>query len=173
MRRPSLAPSDADFTDTRGGWGWGDRCWINLKKKKYGWAKAECDKAMAMNPKAPSPRASILYNLGLIEQGSGNLDAARTYYQQSLALREHPEVRAALESVAGSPNSQPGDDLGESVVLGPKGVCDLIYGGTDCVMFCETDGFCAQLLAKKQLGIGKCTLDPGLHKKRKTCGIKP
>lgn len=107
-RRPFLSPSDADFVDTRGGWGWSDRCWNNIKIRKYGWAKAECDRALAMNPASPSPRASILYNLGLIEQGSGNVAGARVHFEASLALREHPEVRAALEALPGAaPSSAP------------------------------------------------------------------
>jgi hypothetical protein len=96
---PVLAPDDDGFIDKRGGWGWGDRCWIHIKAGKWGWARAECDRGMAMNPASPQPRASLLYNLGLIEKGSGNVDAARRYFQQSLALREHPEVRAALNSL--------------------------------------------------------------------------
>jgi hypothetical protein len=55
---------------------------------------------------AAQPRASLLYNLGLIECGGvpcptppTNPDAARRYFTQSLAIREHPEVRAALNSL--------------------------------------------------------------------------
>jgi hypothetical protein len=97
--RPTLAPDDAGFVDTRHGWGWGDRCWNHLREGKYGWARAECDKGLAMAGGSPSPRPSLLYNIGLIEQATGNLDAARRYFQQSLTLREHPEVRAALNAL--------------------------------------------------------------------------
>ncbi len=43
-----LAPDDDGFVDTRGGWGWGDRCWNHLKAGKLGWAKAECRKGMGI-----------------------------------------------------------------------------------------------------------------------------
>ncbi len=102
-RRPVLPPEDATFVDTRGGMGWNDRCWINLKKGKYGWAKAECDLALKMNPASPMPMASILYNQGLIQKATGNVEAARQLFEQSLELREHPEVRAALMSLPGEP----------------------------------------------------------------------
>jgi Tfp pilus assembly protein PilF len=43
--------------------------------------------------------ASLLYNLGLINEREGNATAAEDSFRRSLALREHPEVRAALERV--------------------------------------------------------------------------
>lgn len=97
--RPVLAPKDQGFVDGRGGAGWGDRCWINLKAGKLGWAKAECQEGMKLDPASPNPRASLLYNLGLIEKKAGNAAAARPLFEQSLALREHPDVRAALDGL--------------------------------------------------------------------------
>jgi hypothetical protein len=29
--RPVLPDVDKGFVDTRGGWGWGDKCWLNIK----------------------------------------------------------------------------------------------------------------------------------------------
>ncbi len=98
---PGLPPADEGFVDTRGGWGWCDKCWLNIKAKKWGFAKAECDEGLKMNPSSPQPRASLLYNEGLIEKGTGNVDEARRLFTESLALREHPEVRAALNSLPG------------------------------------------------------------------------
>ncbi|MFI5299098.1 MAG: NADase-type glycan-binding domain-containing protein [Polyangiales bacterium] len=98
--RPTLAPADHGFVDSRGGWGWGDRCWLNIKAKKPGWAKAECQRGLAIaSPTAPQPRASLMYNAGLIEKEAGNFAGARDYFSKSLALREHAEVRAALDSL--------------------------------------------------------------------------
>lgn len=54
---------------------------------------------MEMNPSSPQPRASLLYNEGLIEKKLGHKDEARTYFEQSLALRPHPDVQAALDSL--------------------------------------------------------------------------
>jgi hypothetical protein len=99
-KHPSLPTSDDGFVDKRGGWGWGDKCWIHIKAGKWGWAKAECDKGMAIaDPGAPQPRASLLYNEGLIAKAAGDVGEARKDFQQSLGLREHPEVRAALDSL--------------------------------------------------------------------------
>ena len=95
----ALAPEDKGFVDRRGGWGWGDKCWTNIQTGHLGWAKAECDRGMQMNPTSPQPRASLLYNLGLIEQKLGHGDAARRSYQQSLALRPNADVQAALDSL--------------------------------------------------------------------------
>jgi peptidyl-prolyl cis-trans isomerase C len=97
--RPVLPSAEDGFVDSRRGWGWGDKCWVSIKAKKWGWAKAECDKAMAMSPASPQPRASLLYNEGLIEQNVGHSDVARTLYRQSLALRPNGDVQAALDSL--------------------------------------------------------------------------
>lgn len=94
-----LAPDDRGFVDARGGWGWGDRCWRHIKSGQLGWAKAECDKGMEMNPASPQPLASLLYNEGVIEQKLGSKESARNYYQRSLALRPNPEVQTALDSL--------------------------------------------------------------------------
>jgi len=97
--RPLLPQTDADFVDTRGGWGWGDKCWTHLKAGKLGGAKAECDEGMKMHPAAPQPRASLLYNEGLLAQAAGNIDEARMDFTESLLLRENQEVRQALTSL--------------------------------------------------------------------------
>lgn len=94
-----LAPDDYGFVDTTGGAGWGNRCWVHVQSGQLGWAKTECAQVMAMAPATPQPRASVLFNLGLIEQRNGHAEAARDYYQQSLALRENSEVQAALRSL--------------------------------------------------------------------------
>jgi hypothetical protein len=104
--RPILPDADKGFVDTRGGWGWGDKCWINLKAGKWGWAKAECDQGMATNPASPQPRASLLYNEGLVAKAAGRIDEARQDFISSLALRENAEVRAALSTLTGSRRSQ-------------------------------------------------------------------
>jgi hypothetical protein len=96
---PILPDVDRGFVDTRGGWGWGDKCWLNIKAGRWGWAKAECDEGMKRNPASPQPRASLLYNEGLIAKGAGNFGEARADFMESLVLREHPEVRGALDSL--------------------------------------------------------------------------
>lgn len=98
--RPILPAADLGFVDARGGWGWGDKCWNSIKAKRWGWAKAECDEGLRMNPASPQPRASLLYNEGLIAKERGRVDEARMYFAESLALRENSEVRAALSSVS-------------------------------------------------------------------------
>ena len=97
--RPILAATDRGFIDTRGGWGWGDKCYNSMKSGKWGWAKAECDEGIKMNPASPQPRASLLYNEGLVAKATGKLDEARRDFAASLSLRENAEVRAALNSL--------------------------------------------------------------------------
>lgn len=94
-----LAPQDKEFVDMHGGRDWGNRCFVHLKAGHLGWAKAACNKAIDMDPASPQPRASILYNHGLIEQGFGNKSAARSYFKQSLALRPNAEVQASLDKL--------------------------------------------------------------------------
>jgi hypothetical protein len=96
---PILPDADVGFVDARRGWGWGDKCWRNIKAKKWGWARAECDEGLRMDPASPQPRASLLYNEGLIAKERGQLEEARADFTESLSLRENAEVRAALGSV--------------------------------------------------------------------------
>ena len=103
--RPVMPDSDTGFMDPRGGWGWGDKCWTSLRAGKWGWAKAECDRGMAMNPASPQPRASLLYNEGLVAKSAGKIDEARQDFASSLALRENAEVRAALNALTGGRGS--------------------------------------------------------------------
>ncbi len=97
--RPALAPADRGFVDTRGGWGWGDKCRINIKAQHWGWARAECDQAMRIQPASPQPMASLLYNQALISIHMGDTETARSLLQRSLQLREHPEVRAVYQNL--------------------------------------------------------------------------
>jgi serine/threonine-protein kinase len=100
VNRPTLPLEDTNFIDTRGGWGWADKCWVHIKAQKWGWAKAECDTGLQMaDASAPQPRASLLYNEGLIAKATGDPRAARDFFAYSLALRENPEVRSALDSL--------------------------------------------------------------------------
>jgi tetratricopeptide (TPR) repeat protein len=94
-----LAPEDRDFVDKRGGWGWSDRCFLHMKARRLPSARAACDKAREMNPASPQPRASILYNFGMVEELRGNKEAARSYYTQSLAVRPSDSVQDALKGL--------------------------------------------------------------------------
>lgn len=95
---PALPSADLGFVDKLEGRGWGDKCWINLHKGFLGWAKAECIKGMQLPP-SPKYKPSLLYNLGLIEKQAGNKSLARALFEASLELREHKEVRAALNDL--------------------------------------------------------------------------
>jgi hypothetical protein len=106
-KSPSLAPDDAAFTDARKGWGWGDRCVAELRAGKFGWARAACDRGLALPDLDPKARPPLLYNEGLIAKATGDLAAARTDFAQSLALRAPndpglAEVTKELKSVGGS-----------------------------------------------------------------------
>lgn len=91
--------------------GWADRCYRHILgtcknhrgAPRLGYAKAECSRAMSMNPDSPNPRASILYNMGLIERGAHNRDRAREFFEQSLALRPNDEVQRAFDQLASTP----------------------------------------------------------------------
>lgn len=115
-KRPVLAPDDLGFVDSRAGWGWGDRCWKNLQAGKWGWAKAECDEAMKLSPASPNPRASLLYNQGLIAAHAGDVAEARQLYTESLRLRTHKDVQAALAKLDNAPTPVAGNkDLNVAV----------------------------------------------------------
>jgi hypothetical protein len=60
---------------------------------------------MSMHPDPPN-RASLLYNLGLIERSAKIPGRGRDYFEQSLALRPNDEVRKALDSIAERSDAQ-------------------------------------------------------------------
>lgn len=108
--RPELAPSDIGFVDSKAGWGWSDRCWKSLHEGKLGFAKAQCAEGLKIakpDGSRSSARPSLLYNLGLVAEKASNKDDAKSLFEQSLALRHHPEVAAALTRVGGSPTCRP------------------------------------------------------------------
>jgi hypothetical protein len=98
-KSPALSPDDARFVDAHRGRGWGDRCFAELKEGKLGWARAACDRGLALPDLDPEVKPALLYNEGLIAEKSVNLASARTYFEQSLALRPATDVsgRAAVE----------------------------------------------------------------------------
>jgi eukaryotic-like serine/threonine-protein kinase len=96
----ALPLEDTGFVDTRGGWGWSDRCFVHIKAKNWGWAKAECDEGIKIaDPTAPQPRAALLFNQGLIARAAGDIAGARRYLAASVSLSDNAGVRAMLASL--------------------------------------------------------------------------
>lgn len=98
-KRPVLPLDEVGYLDKRGGRDWGDKCWDNIKARRWGWAKAECDEAMKLAPTNRTVRAQLLYNQGLIARQAGDIAQARQNFIESLRLREHKQVREALDSL--------------------------------------------------------------------------
>jgi hypothetical protein len=78
-----------------------------LRAGKFGWARAACDRGLALPDLDPKARPPLLYNEGLIAKATGDLSTARTDFAQSLALRAPndpglAEVIKELKSVGGS-----------------------------------------------------------------------
>jgi len=97
--RPVLPADEEGFVDSRGGWNWSNKCYIHIQSGKWGWAKAECDKGIAMAPADHETHAMLLYNEGLVAQAAGDVAEARRDFLQSLTLRENATVRAALNGL--------------------------------------------------------------------------
>jgi hypothetical protein len=84
----------------RGGWGWSDRCFVHIRAKNWGWAKAECDEGMKLaDPATPQPRAALLFNEGLIAKAAGDIEGARRDLAASVSLSDNADVRATLASL--------------------------------------------------------------------------
>jgi len=104
--KPVLAPADQGFVDPkcandkpRCGWGWASRCYDHLVHGAWGFARAACDKGLALDPKDPETRRMLFYNAGRVAERAGDLARARVLYTQSLAIREVGEVRTHLKAV--------------------------------------------------------------------------
>jgi len=95
-----LAPEDIGFEDHRGGRGWGNRCFVHLKAKRYAPASAACRRGLEIATEG-SIRGAILYNLGRIAEEQGHVEEARRQYRSS--LRERPgnkTVQARLKGLS-------------------------------------------------------------------------
>jgi hypothetical protein len=102
--RPVFGPGDEVFLDWgrgRGGLGatgWGERCVTNIKAGKLGWAEAECLEGLqSADGRAGKPRATLLYDLGIIEERAGNKDGACDKYSDSLDIVETTTVQTAYD----------------------------------------------------------------------------
>ncbi len=103
---PMLAPDDEHYVDPkcktdkpRCGFGWASRCYDHLVHGAWGYARAACDKAIALDPKDPETRRMTFYNAGRVAEQGKDITRARTLYTQSLAIREVAEVRAHLKNL--------------------------------------------------------------------------
>ena len=106
IEKPSeLAPEDEDFVDDKAGVGWGNRCYTHFKNGLLPYARAACQKALESDP-TPKTKGALLYNVGLVEEASGDVKAACQAFRDSLAFR--PGVGAV---------SQKFDELGCRDVL--------------------------------------------------------
>jgi hypothetical protein len=127
----ALPAEDRGFVDARNGWGWSDRCWKNLGANQLANAKAECMEGLKLAPEGASgARPSLLYNLGLIAERSGDVVGARALFVQSVELRPNAEVAAALTRVGGAV---------------PRSTSSFACGAGRCNagQFCCNDGRCA------------------------------
>ena len=92
MPKAELAAADQTFVDTTRGRKWGDRCYLHIKAQRYEWAVAACQRGLSSNPNQWT-HGALLYNLGLIGEKTGNIEAAKHYYSESLRVR--PSGRSA------------------------------------------------------------------------------
>jgi DNA-binding helix-hairpin-helix protein with protein kinase domain len=120
----TLPPEDLGFVDQHGGRDWGDRCLNHVKLGQLDWAKAECDRAMAMSPASPQPLASLLLDQGLIAQKRGEKEDARSYFKKSLALQWTLQARSALDSLNQASQPQADKSRVASKTAGTPSSCD-------------------------------------------------
>ncbi len=93
-----LAPEDEAFVDTRGGFEWGNRCFMHYKAHRLDNARAACKKGLDMSPDA-GVRGAILFNLALVEEADNDAPLACSYIRQSLSARDNGAVRRKYDSL--------------------------------------------------------------------------
>jgi hypothetical protein len=81
-----LAIADSDFVDPQQGIGWGNRCLTHLKAGSTSYARAACQRGLALGPK-PAVRGALLYNLALVAEREENKALACKHLSESLAAR--------------------------------------------------------------------------------------
>lgn len=98
-----LAPEDEGYKDSTGA-GWSDRCWKHINAGRLDWAKAACERGIAIGPSNEFAHGALWYNLGLIAEKQGDRAEARRCYEKSLEVRPTGRgvetVQKALEGVS-------------------------------------------------------------------------
>lgn len=94
----TLAPEDEGFVDSRGGFEWGNRCYVHFKAGRLANARAACQKGLGMSP-PPDVRGAILYNAALVEEADGDTALACRYIRESLSARDSGAVRRKLTAL--------------------------------------------------------------------------
>jgi hypothetical protein len=95
IEKPSaLAPEDRDFIDDKNGIGWGNRCYSHFKAGVLNFARAACEKGLTVNPDDKT-RGALLYNLGLVDEATGDKKSSCEWYRQSLVAR--PNIGAVKD----------------------------------------------------------------------------
>lgn len=97
--KPSeLAPEDQTFVDDKNGVGWGNRCYAHFKAGALSFARAACKKGLEASPDDKT-RGAILYNLGLVDEATGDKKASCEWFRQSLVAR--PNITAVKDKFEG------------------------------------------------------------------------
>jgi hypothetical protein len=91
-RALSVAPNDARVLAEMG--------WAALNANELAKAETANRRALALT-KEPKLRAQILYNTGRVAEAKKDMEAARSAYAASLALRDNAEVKKRLAQVGG------------------------------------------------------------------------
>ena len=77
---------------------WAERGFAKLHQGDLDGAEADCSKAYELDDD-PRFRASIAYNLGLIDKKRGDLEAAKVHWENSLGMRPNEVVQRALDEL--------------------------------------------------------------------------
>lgn len=99
VEKPSeLAPEDQNFIDDKNGVGWGNRCYTHFKAGVLNFARAACMKGLESNPDDKT-RGALLYNLGLVDEATGDKKTSCEWLRQSLVARPNiTQVKDKFES---------------------------------------------------------------------------
>ncbi len=79
---------------------WSGRGYAKLLAGQLDGAQADLDKAYTLDD-GPKYQAMVLYNLGMLAERKGDLEAAKEAYTDSLTLRENKTVRQVLDQLEG------------------------------------------------------------------------
>jgi len=93
-----LAPEDVAGADTRSAFDWGNNCFKHFQSGMLSYARAACQSGLTLDSE-PKIKGAIFYNLGLVEEKTGDLKAACEAYRQSLAIRPNGAVQRKFYDV--------------------------------------------------------------------------
>lgn len=146
-RALALAPDDARILSEVG--------WAAFQANELARAEAANQRGLA-STKDTLLRAQVLYNAGRVAEARGNKEAAKSFYGDSLALRDNTEVKSRFASLGGAVDDVPEPLPCKQPHASADAMCACLVAAKDGVMaMWDEKPSCTKVAGAAPLGDGR------------------